>query len=191
MALRKLDAMGANLNRLTDLTAELRRQLKPLGRQAEVARRAQTIQADLRDARLRLAADDLVQRRGELAGHEEREALIKQQSTELETLLADATEQLMLCADQLERVAPKADQAAALAARLTTLNDRLDATIRVAAERVRHLSEPMSAHLGPDPEELEAAADRAAMQEEALQESVEIAREALAEVAEELADNER
>ena len=58
-ALRKLDAMQANLNRLTDLTAELRRQLKPLGRQAEVARRAAGIQADLRDARLRLLADDL------------------------------------------------------------------------------------------------------------------------------------
>ena len=58
-ALRKLDAMQANLNRLTDLTAELRRQLKPLGRQAEVARRAAAIQADLRDARLRLLADDL------------------------------------------------------------------------------------------------------------------------------------
>ncbi|GAB4947243.1 hypothetical protein MAHJHV50_49340 [Mycobacterium avium subsp. hominissuis] len=41
--------MSANLARLTDLTTELRRQLKPLGRQAEVARRAQTIQADLRD----------------------------------------------------------------------------------------------------------------------------------------------
>ena len=39
-ALRKLDAMQANLTRLTDLTGELRRQLKPLGRQAEVARRA-------------------------------------------------------------------------------------------------------------------------------------------------------
>ncbi len=58
-ALRKLDAMQTNLNRLTDLTAELRRQLKPLGRQAEVARRAAGIQADLRDARLRLLADDL------------------------------------------------------------------------------------------------------------------------------------
>ena len=57
-AVRKLEAMSANLARLTDLTTELRRQLKPLGRQAEVARRAQTIQADLRDARLRLAADD-------------------------------------------------------------------------------------------------------------------------------------
>src|SRR6202043_3137168 len=57
-ALRKLDAMQANLARLGDLTTELRRQLKPLGRQAEVARRAQTIQADLRDAKLRLGAAD-------------------------------------------------------------------------------------------------------------------------------------
>ena len=39
-AVRKLDAMSANLARLTDLTTELRRQLKPLGRQAEMARRA-------------------------------------------------------------------------------------------------------------------------------------------------------
>src|SRR6185295_16738744 len=60
-ALRKLDAMQANLTRLADLTAEIRRQLKPLGRQAEVARRAQVVQADLRDAKARLLADDLVQ----------------------------------------------------------------------------------------------------------------------------------
>ena len=59
-ALRKLDAMQANLARVQDLTDELRRQLKPLGRQAAVARRAAVIQADLRDARLRLLADDLV-----------------------------------------------------------------------------------------------------------------------------------
>src|SRR5204862_4835620 len=52
-ALRKLEAMSANLTRLQDLTTELRRQLGPLGRQAEVARKAATIQADLRDARLR------------------------------------------------------------------------------------------------------------------------------------------
>lgn len=62
-ALRKLDAMQANLTRLTDLTSELRRQLKPLGKQAEIARKAQTVQADLRDARLRLIADDLVDRK--------------------------------------------------------------------------------------------------------------------------------
>jgi len=66
-ALRKLEAMQANLTRLSDLTTELRRQLKPLGRQAEIARRAQTIQADLRDARLRLAAEDLVTLRATIA----------------------------------------------------------------------------------------------------------------------------
>jgi chromosome segregation protein len=58
-ALRKLDSMSANMARVSDLTSELRRQLGPLGRQAEIARRAGTIQAIVRDARLRLLADDL------------------------------------------------------------------------------------------------------------------------------------
>ncbi|WP_312179449.1 AAA family ATPase, partial [Arthrobacter sp.] len=57
---RKLDAMQANLARLTDLTAELRRQLGPLGKQAAVARRARQVQLDVRDARARLLADDIV-----------------------------------------------------------------------------------------------------------------------------------
>ena len=59
-ALRKLDATDGNLTRLGDLLGEIRRQLKPLGRQAEVARRAAGVQADVRDARARLLADDLV-----------------------------------------------------------------------------------------------------------------------------------
>ena len=60
-ALRKLEACEGNLNRLSDLITEIRRQLKPLGRQAEVARKAAVIQAELRDAKARLLADDLVQ----------------------------------------------------------------------------------------------------------------------------------
>ena len=47
---RKLEACEANLNRLSDLINEIRRQLKPLGRQAEVARKAAIIQAEVRDA---------------------------------------------------------------------------------------------------------------------------------------------
>ena len=60
-ALRKLDACEGNLERLADLLTEIRRQLKPLGRQAEVARKAAVVQAEARDARARLLADDLVQ----------------------------------------------------------------------------------------------------------------------------------
>ena len=59
-AIRKLDSMQANLARINDLTVELRRQLRPLGKQAEVAKKAATIQADLRDAKLRLLADDYI-----------------------------------------------------------------------------------------------------------------------------------
>ncbi|MGH3387094.1 MAG: chromosome segregation SMC family protein, partial [Nocardioidaceae bacterium] len=65
-ALRKLDATEGNLHRLTDLLGEIRRQLKPLGRQAEVARKAVVVQSDARDARARLLADDVVRARAAL-----------------------------------------------------------------------------------------------------------------------------
>jgi chromosome segregation protein len=57
---RKLESMQANLTRLNDLAGEIRRQLTPLGRQAEIAREAQTIQAVVRDAKARVLADDVV-----------------------------------------------------------------------------------------------------------------------------------
>jgi chromosome segregation protein len=58
--LRKLEAMQTNLTRLSDLAGEIRRQLKPLGHQAEIAREAQTIAAIVWDARARILADDVV-----------------------------------------------------------------------------------------------------------------------------------
>ncbi|MFT4028636.1 MAG: chromosome segregation protein SMC [Protaetiibacter sp.] len=61
--LRKLEAMQANLTRLSDLAGEIRRQLKPLGQQAQIAREAQTIAAIVRDARARLLADEVVELR--------------------------------------------------------------------------------------------------------------------------------
>jgi len=67
--LRKLDAMETNLTRLSDLAGEIRRQLKPLGRQAEIAREAQTIAAVVRDAKARIFADDVVALRTSLADH--------------------------------------------------------------------------------------------------------------------------
>src|SRR5690606_15141613 len=67
--LRKLDAMEANLTRLSDLAGEIRRQLKPLGKQAEIAREAAGIAAVVRDAKARLFADDVVTLRTALADH--------------------------------------------------------------------------------------------------------------------------
>ncbi len=110
---RKLEAMQANLARLSDLTGEIRRQLTPLGKQAEVARRAQTVQFDVRDARSRLLADDLVQLQSALAQDVADESALKarrgvvgqelelgrQRQATLEQLAADATPKLNAARD--------------------------------------------------------------------------------------------
>src|SRR5437879_10647306 len=93
-ALRKLDAMQANLTRLSDLTAELRRQLKPLGKQAEVARRAAGIQSDLRDARLRLLADDLSTLRETLDKEIADETALRERREQIERTAASVGERL-------------------------------------------------------------------------------------------------
>ena len=65
-AQRKLTGMQANLDRLTDLTEELGKQLKPLARQAEAAKRAATVQSTLREARMSLAGHQVVTLRSTL-----------------------------------------------------------------------------------------------------------------------------
>ena len=111
---RKLEAMQANLPRLSDLTGEIRRQLTPLGKQAEVARRAQSVQFEVRDARARLLADDLVALQSALAQDVADEAALKarravgssrtssagrQRQAVLEQLAAEATPALNAARD--------------------------------------------------------------------------------------------
>ena len=96
--LRKLDAMETNLTRLNDLAGEIRRQLKPLGRQAEVARAAQTIAAEVRDAKARLLADDVFRLRSELDALSRTEA--EQHSERI--VLQEQVEQKQLRIQRLE-----------------------------------------------------------------------------------------
>ncbi|MFI9510001.1 chromosome segregation protein SMC [Nocardia sp. NPDC052566] len=190
-AVRKLEAMQANLARLTDLTTELRRQLKPLGRQAEVARRAQTVQADLRDARLRLAADDLVTRRGELEGQQSKEAYAREQQITVQTELDAANAALAQQEFQLSRLTPSAEAAAQTWFQLSALAERVNATIRIASDRARHLDTEVPTGTGRDPEQLEAEAERVELEEAELLEAVEMATETLEAARDALAEREQ
>src|SRR5690606_7608611 len=182
-ALRKLDAMQANLTRLTDLTGELRRQLKPLGKQAEIARKAQIVQADLRDARLRLLADDLVTARAELARDEADQEAARVKRAEVERALQAAQAEERALEEQVAADAPRLNRAQDTWYRLSALEERLNGTLRLAAERHRHLTtQDEEQRLGRDPELLEAEAEEAAEQEIELREQMEQAREALDEV---------
>ncbi|WP_375501232.1 chromosome segregation protein SMC [uncultured Jatrophihabitans sp.] len=169
-ALRKLDAMQTNLTRVTDLTAELRRQLKPLGRQAEIARRAQGVQAELRDSRLRLLADDVLTLRTELAREIADEDAIRARRTEVETGLAAAREREAELDVALATDAPLLARAQETWYRLSALEERLRGTASLATERARHLAAPFEdIRSGRDPAEMEAEASQVRVEETRLQ----------------------
>jgi chromosome segregation protein len=169
-ALRKLESMEANLTRVTDLTGEIRRQLGPLGRQAEAARRAAVIQADARDARLRLLADDLVQLTSTLEQEVADETALVARRTEVEGGLAEHRGRLATLEQQAADAAPELTRAQERWFALQQLRDRLTSTESLAAERVRLLSQDTQDEQtsGRDPEELRAQAAEARRQEESL-----------------------
>jgi len=180
-ALRKLEAMQVNMTRLVDLTTELGRQLKPLGRQAQLARKAAVIQADLRDARLRLLADDYVTLSAELVRDEADETAAAARRAELDTLLAAArlAEADLEAAEQQH--APRLAEAQQTYFALGGLAERLRAVADLAAERHRHLSAPPEpARPGRDPDELEREAAALREQETALSDRLDLARKHLA-----------
>jgi chromosome segregation protein len=165
-ALRKLETMEANLTRVQDLTGEIRRQLGPLGRQAEAARRATVIQTEARDARLRLLADDLVQLTAALEQEVADETALLERRTAVEDALADVRARLSDVDRRAAEAAPELGRANDRFVRLQSLRDRMESTGSVAAERVRLLSqdEEHETTAGRDPEELreQAAQARAA-----------------------------
>ncbi|MFF7678587.1 chromosome segregation protein SMC [Actinacidiphila glaucinigra] len=191
-ALRKLDAMQANLARVQDLTGELRRQLKPLGRQAQVARRAVVIQADLRDARLRLLADDLVTLREALRAEVADEAALKERRDAVETDLAAAVQREARLEEQVRELAPRLADARATWYGLSQLAERVRGTIGLAEQRVRHATaQPAEERRGRDPEEMEREAARIREQEAELTDALEAAQRALDDTVDHRAELER
>ncbi|CAM5394339.1 Chromosome partition protein Smc [Streptomyces griseus subsp. griseus] len=191
-ALRKLDAMGANLARVQDLTDELRRQLKPLGRQAAVARRAAVIQADLRDARLRLLADDLVTLRVALRDEIADEAELKKRKDAAEAELRTALAREAELEGEVRRLAPRLQLAQQTWYELSQLAERVRGTVSLADARVRSASEaPAEERRGRDPEDLEREAARIREQEAELTAALEAAEHALEDTVAHRADLER
>ncbi|MGV9404593.1 AAA family ATPase [Streptomyces sp. NPDC003667] len=198
-ALRKLDAMRANLARVQDLTDELRRQLKPLGRQAAVARRAAVIQADLRDARLRLLADDLVRLREALKSEIADEAALKERKESAERELRKALQREARLEDEVRQLAPRLQRAQQTWYELSQLAERVRGTVSLADARVKSAtSAPPEERRGRDPEDMEREAARVREQEAELEAALEAAQRALddtvahrAELERELAVEER
>ena len=145
--LRKLDAMQANLTRLSDLAGEIRRQLKPLGHQAEIAREAQTIAAIARDAKARLYADDVVSLRAALADHTRGE----QERHAERLVLQEQLEQVRVRVARIEQTqtSDAVDEARRVAFELEQVQERLRGLFTLAVQRLALLGsedESVGAH---------------------------------------------
>lgn len=169
------------MSRVQDLTSELRRQLRPLGKQAEVARKAAVIQADVRDAKLRLLADDLISFRSTLTSEVADETALRQRRSEVEQEL----DRLRNREVELDRLAasegPQLTAAQDNYYNLTAQREKLRGTQNLASERARFLAEEAdeARSTGRDPEVLEAEAKTLRNEELVLQNSVDKSRNEL------------
>ena len=145
-------------------------------KQAEVARRAQVIQIDVRDSRSRLMADDLVQLREVLAAEVADETALRDKRAEVETELSGLQAREAVLEADMRADAPLVARSQETWFRLSSLRERFNGTISLAAERVRVLSPVEEESFGRDPEELDVEARAARAQADELSREVERAR---------------
>jgi chromosome segregation protein len=181
-AIRKLDSMQANLARVNDLTVELRRQLRPLGKQAEVAKKAATIQADLRDAKLRLLADDYITLSKTLDAEVADENALRERRSHVEDELDKARRREEELDAQSAFESPLLIKAQENFYALSALREKFRGTQSLAQERSRFLAEEAeeARSAGRDPEALDQEAAALRQEEAQLRNEVVEAQSALA-----------
>ena len=130
---RKIEAMQANLARLSDLAGEVRRQLKPLGQQAEIAREAQNIASQARDAKSRILANDIVQIQTSLETTATSESQRRSERNILQEMLSENTQRL----GQLEspELNKKLDRARQISFDFDSLQERIRSISNIASAR--------------------------------------------------------
>ncbi len=140
---RRLEATEGNLLRLTDLLREVRRQLRPLERQADAARRHDGIVAELNAVRLHLAGREIEQLRGrEQKRADARRDLAEQEQDvrvrlrTLDTQVTDAEHALAIPGD---------DDVADMLARTEALRERSRGLVNLVTERRRNLDRELLA----------------------------------------------
>jgi chromosome segregation protein len=127
---RRLDSTEANLLRVQDLIREVRRQLRPLERQAEAARRHGELVAELKTLQIFVAGREIASTRarlvalaGDKANGARREQELRSRLAELDTLVLSSEAELTALgdtgvSDQLVRVEQLRERARGLAALL-------------------------------------------------------------------------
>ncbi len=163
---RKLESMQANFTRLNDLAGEVRRQLKPLGQQAEVARQAQGIASRVRDSKARLLAADIAELNAALESESKNENDSKAERNILQQVVETNTRRIRDLEAAL--ISTEYDAARNVSFSFDSLSDRLRSLLTLANQRVALLgsrAEASGATIDPAAIDAEATAAEASLVE--------------------------
>lgn len=154
-AIRRLARMDEEVLRTNDVAREVKRQLRPLQRQAGRLEEYQVVARELGRARLRLDVARLRVMRGEWQEHEERQAERSRKLDELDGGIARlGSEASALEASQAAWRSRESELRSGLY-RLVSLHERLKAMLGLWEEKTRRVLEEDAALPPPDPSELE------------------------------------
>jgi chromosome segregation protein len=140
---RRLAATETNLVRLQDLLREVRRQLRPLERQADAARRHGDLIAELNALRLHVAGRELTARKAQLDAHAANRAQLTATERELKASLAHLDTAVL--AAEAELSASGGDDLGDALADYESLHERARGLSNLLAERRRGLERERSA----------------------------------------------
>ncbi len=134
-ALRKLESMDANLVRVLDLTEEIRRQLRPLARQAKAAREASGVQERIDRAQRRLAADEYQETLSRLERQRSEVERLREQTHHSDEVLAGLREKLREYEAETTLHTKQLQVLTEMKHQFESVGERLRSTAAMAAER--------------------------------------------------------
>jgi chromosome segregation protein len=140
---RRLEATEGNLERLQDLLGEVRRQIRPLERQAEAARRHSGLADELHAVRLFLAGRELANLEARLSASRETRAGLDQEQEGLKARLARLDTSVVAAESAL--TSDRGDDLADHLRRVESLRERALGMSAVLAERRRSVASAASA----------------------------------------------
>ncbi len=140
---RRLQATEANLTRINDLLREVRRQLRPLERQADAARRHGSLVGELTALRTHLAGRELTRLRTQLAESSTTQENLRQEDHRLKAVLADLDARVLSAEAELSSLGGR--DLGDLLVRCEKLAEKGRGQVALLAERRRNLDRELDA----------------------------------------------
>jgi chromosome segregation protein len=140
---RRLASTEANLTRIQDLLREVRRQLRPLERQADAARRHGSLVEELRALRVHLAGRELARLRDQLAVSRHSQRELAERDRLLRATLADLDTRVLTTESELTELG--ASDIGDSLVRYETLRERARGQVALLAERRRGVQRELDA----------------------------------------------